>query len=132
MSSPLLPCSPIGPHLIQRNDASRTLIVNNLVAQFTPTEYRLLLALLQTQPLSDKDLAQIAFSREIDSLVRESLNKHMDKIRGKLQPLGLSVYRLRGYGYLISVSPDCTVAADESHRQIVPEVEQLKQHDQKE
>lgn len=106
MSSPLLPCPPIGPHPILRNDASRTLIVNNLVAQFTPTEYRLLLPLLQAPPLSDTILAQIAFSREIDSLVRESLDKHMDKIRGKLQPLGRSVYKLRGYGYIIFVSPD--------------------------
>ncbi len=104
MSSPLIPCPPIGTHTLQRNDETRTVIVDNQVIQLTPTEYRLLLPLLQGQPLSDTDLAQAAFSREIDSLVRESLEKHIDKIRGKLQALGISIYRLRRYGYVLSVS----------------------------
>lgn len=106
MSSPLITCPSIGIHTIQRNDETRTLIVDNSVVQFTPTEYRLLLPLVQGQPLSDTDLAQAAFSRSIDSLVRESLDKHIDKIRGKLEPLGLSIYRLRRYGYILSIAPD--------------------------
>ena len=105
MPSPLVPCPPIGTHTLQRNNATRTLVVDNQVVQFTPTEYRLLLPLLQGKPLSDTELAQAAFSRGIDRLVRESLDKHMDKIRGKLEPLGLSVYRLRRYGYVLSLSP---------------------------
>ena len=104
MTSPLIPCPPIGAHTIHRNDESRTLLVDKQVVQLTPTEYRLLLLLLQGQPLSDADLAQAAFSRGMDSLVRESLDKHIDKIRGKLEPLGLSVYRLRRYGYILSIS----------------------------
>ena len=106
MSSPLIPRPPIGTHTLQRNDETRTLVVDNQVVQFTPTEYRLLLPLLQGQPLSDTELAQAAFSRGIDTLVRESLDKHIDKIRGKLEPVGLSIYRLRRYGYLLSISSD--------------------------
>jgi DNA-binding response OmpR family regulator len=106
MTSPLIRCLPIGGHAIQRNDESRTLIVDNQIVQFTPTECRLLLPLLQGQPLSDTELAQAAFSRGMDSLVRESLDKHIDKIRGKLEPVGLSVYRLRRYGYILSISSD--------------------------
>lgn len=104
MPSPLILCPPIGGHTLQRNDETRTLVVDNQVVHFTPTEYRLLLPLLQGQPFSDAELAQAAFFRGIDSLVRESLDKHIDKIRGKLEPLGLSVYRLRRYGYVLSIS----------------------------
>ena len=106
MSSPLISCPPIGNHTLQRNDETRTLVVDNLVVQFTPTEYRLLLPLLQGQPVSDSELAQAAFSRELDTLVRNSLDKHIDNIRGKLERLGLSVYRLRRYGYVLCISSD--------------------------
>jgi len=104
MPSSLISCPPIGTHTLQRNDGTRTLVVDNPVVQFTPTEYRLLLPLLQGQPLSDTELAQAAFSRGIDSLVRNSLDKHIDNIRGKLEPLGLPIYRLRRYGYVLSIS----------------------------
>src|SRR5260370_12234131 len=101
-----IPCPSIGTHTLQRNDETRTVVVDNQVVQFTPTEYRVLLPLLQGQPLSDTELAQAAFSRGIDTLIRESLDKHIDKIRGKLELVGLSVYRLRRFGYILSSSSD--------------------------
>lgn len=102
MSSPLISCSSIGTHTLQRNNETRTLIIDNQVVHFTPTEYRLLLPLLQGLPLSDIELAQAAFSRDIDKFVRESLDKHIDKIRGKIESLGLSIYRLRRYGFVLT------------------------------
>ena len=66
----------------------------------------MLLPLLQGQPVADTELSQAAFSREIDTLVRESLDKHIDNIRGKLEHLVLSVYRLRRYGYVLTISSD--------------------------
>jgi DNA-binding response OmpR family regulator len=106
MSSPLISCPPIGTHILQRNDETRTLVVDNRVVQFTPTEYWLLLPLLQGQPVSDTEPSEAAFSRDIDSLVRQSLEKHIDNIRGKIKHLGLSVYRLRRYGYVLTTSSD--------------------------
>jgi len=104
MPSSLISCPPIGAHTLQRNDETRTLVVDNQVVQFTPTEYRLLIPLLQGQPLSDTELAQAAFSRGFDTLVRKSLDKHIDNIRGKIELLGLSIYRLRRYGDVLSIS----------------------------
>ena len=106
MPSSFISCPPIGTHTLQRNDETRTLVVDNQVVQFTPTEYRLLLPLLQGQPLSDSELAQVAYSRGFDALVRNSLDKHIDNIRGKLEPLGLSIYRLRRRGYVLTTSSD--------------------------
>ena len=63
-------------------------------------------ALIQGQPVSDTELSEAAFSRDIDSLVRQSLEKHIDNIRGKIEHLGLSVYRLRRYGYVLTISSD--------------------------
>lgn len=101
MSSPLVSCLPIGTHRIQRDDASRVLIVDCLLVRFTPTEYRLLMPLLQGYPLSDLDLVRSAFSCDLDSCVRENLDKHIDKIRSKLRPSGLNIYRVAKYGYVL-------------------------------
>ncbi len=86
MSSTLIPCPSIGTHIIQRSDASRALIIDNLMIRFTPTEYRLLLPLLNGQAVSDVELIQKAFGSRMDMSMRENLDKHIDKMRSKLHP----------------------------------------------
>ena len=105
MSSALVPCLPIGTHRIHRNDESRILIVDSLMIKFTPIEYRLLLPLLSERAVADASLAREALSCELDRSVQKNLDKHIDKIRGKLQPAGLSVHRVSKYGYLLLAIP---------------------------
>ena len=101
MPSPLLACPAIGSHCIHRCDENRSLLVDTSLIRFTPTEYRLLVPLLEGRPISDNDLAQYAFCSKIEHFVRGNLDKHMDKIRFKIRPVGLDVYRVTKYGYIL-------------------------------
>jgi DNA-binding response OmpR family regulator len=105
MPSALIPCLSIGVHRIQRNDESRILVVDSLMIKFTPIEYRLLLSLLSGQPVADPKLVREAFACELDRSVQKNLDKHIDKIRSKLQLAELSVHRVSKYGYVLLAIP---------------------------
>ena len=105
MSSALISCLSIGTHRMYRNDESKILIVDSLMLKFTPIEYRLLLALLSGQAVADAHLAREAFSCEVDRSVQKNLDKHIDKIRAKLQLAGLAVHRVSKYGYVLLAVP---------------------------
>ncbi len=105
MSSALVPCLSIGTHRIYRNDESRILVVDSLMMKFTPIEYRLLLSLLSGQAVADSHLAQEALMCELDRSVQKNLEKHIDKIRTKLQLVGLGVHRVSKYGYVLLAIP---------------------------
>jgi DNA-binding response OmpR family regulator len=106
MSSALVPCPSIGTHCIQRNDENRILVVDSLMIKFTPIEYRLLLSLLSGQVVADSNLAREALACKLDRSVRKNLDKHIDKMRSKLQLAGLGVYRVSKYGYVLLAIPD--------------------------
>ena len=105
MSSALVPCLTIGTHRMYRNDESRILVVDSLMMKFTPIEYRLLLFLLSGQVMADSDLVREAFSCELDRSAQKNLDKHIDKIRTKLQLAGLGVHRVSKYGYVLLAVP---------------------------
>ena len=106
MSHILISSPSIGHHRVQRNDESRVLVIDCLLVRFTQIEYRLVMPLLEGLPISDIDLVREAFSCKVDSWIRQSLDKHIDKIRNKLRPLGLDVYRITRYGYILLANTD--------------------------
>jgi DNA-binding response OmpR family regulator len=106
VSSPLIPCSSIGKHSIQRNDENRTLIVDNVMIKFTPTEYRLIMLLIGSQVISDTDFVQIGFRCQVGTQGRVNLDKHMDNLRSKLRLSGLNIHRVAKYGYVLLPSSE--------------------------
>lgn len=107
MTSTLISCSPLGKYRIQRNDEIRALIVDSILVRFTPKEYHLILLLLPGLPMPDTRLAVEVYScNQMDSSLRECLDKHIDKIRSKLRPSDLDVYRIAKYGYILLVIPN--------------------------
>jgi DNA-binding response OmpR family regulator len=94
----------MGQTRISRCDGSRELFIEHprvrFTIKFTPSEYRLLLALLPGKPQSDR---QLLGSLPLDRGTREHLDKHIDNVRAKLRCLGLgiSVGRITGYGYIL-------------------------------
>jgi DNA-binding response OmpR family regulator len=105
MSSALVPCPSIGTHRIQRNDENRILVVDSLMIKFTPIEYRLLLSLLSGQVVADSNLVREALACKLDRSVQKNLDKHIDKMRSKLQLAGLGVHRVTKYGYVLLAIP---------------------------
>ncbi len=102
--SKIVPVASMGQTVISRNDGSRELLIEHpsvrFTVKFTPSEYRLLLALLPGKPLSDQ---QLLGSFPLDRGTREHLDKHLDNVKVKLRSLGLglTVGRITGYGYIL-------------------------------
>lgn len=95
----------IGNYVVKRLDDIRTLLVDNRVIKFTPTEYRLLLRLLDGHPVSDKELFLALFTSRIedDLWARDTLKRHLDNIRRKLRKhrLKMSIRRIAAFGYIL-------------------------------
>ena len=92
------PVSRVG---IQWNAKRRTLVIGERTVALTPTEYQLLFALRNGVPMTYKDLVQTVYNCTLDEKVRLMLDKHIDRIRGKLRGTGVYVYCVLTYGYLL-------------------------------
>ncbi len=95
----------IGTHIVRRLDDVRTLLVDNKALKFTPTEYRLLLRLLEGNPVSDQELIAILFKNwaDHDFWARETLSRHLENVRRKLRKrhVKLSIRRISAFGYIL-------------------------------
>ena len=93
-------------HHIQRCDAACFLLIDGQrVLLFSPTDYRMVIALLE--PLGEavpfEDLVEGSFDLQRD---RGLFGKHITAIRSSLRPLGLTVRCVNNYGYLIQVTSE--------------------------
>lgn len=90
-------------HVLAAHDDQRVLVVDGYPVRFSPLEYRVMHALLdQIQiPVPFATLAQAAFALDADTLTRRALDKHIDRIRSKLRPCGLTVLSVKTYGYVL-------------------------------
>ncbi len=86
---------------IQWNNEQHTIKVGRITIALTPTEYRLLSPLRQGIPVTYAELAMKAYNYTVDEKVRIMMDKHIDRIRGKLRGTGIYVYCVLNYGYLL-------------------------------
>lgn len=86
---------------IQWNAMRYALVVKDIEVRLTKTEYRLLHPLRYGIPLTYVDLARIAYGCEVDEQVRMMIDKHVDRIRGKMRDTGIYIYCIVSYGYLL-------------------------------
>jgi DNA-binding response OmpR family regulator len=94
-------------HVVQHSDAYRLLIIDGVVVRCTPTEYALLMRLLQQNErhLPFELLEQCVFKRSLNRNPRSALIRHMRRIRPKLWPFGLDILSITGYGYMLHAMP---------------------------
>lgn len=96
-----------GDHLdglvIRRNDAQRLLLINDIPIQFSPLEYRVMLALVAHAgaPVSFEILTRDATWPGEAPCSRAALERHIDRIRLKLHVCGLEVRGVSGYGCVL-------------------------------
>ncbi len=89
---------PVGRYPIERFDHERTIRIERDIIRFTPTEYRLLLLLLENRPVTDREFYTAVFQYQVsDTHARLNLDKHIDNIRLKLRPHGFDVFRILRY-----------------------------------
>ena len=109
-------------HRVQLNKQQHLLVIDNAIVPCTPTEYALLLHLLQhlEESLPTATLLAVLGQAPRDEAARPSavkpsqrqvrqarrvLTQHMSRLRAKLWPLGFDILCLTGYGYLLHATP---------------------------
>jgi DNA-binding response OmpR family regulator len=93
--------NPLGSESIYWPEQGRTLVIGSRAIDLTRTEYRLLAPLRAGVPVTYAGLASSAYGCLLDAKVRTMLDKHIDRIRGKLRGSGLYIYCILGYGYVL-------------------------------
>jgi DNA-binding response OmpR family regulator len=86
---------------IRWNAEQHTIVIRGMLVTLTPTEYRLLSPLQHGKPVTYADLARQAYNCTLDIKMRKMMDKHIDRIRGKLQGTGTYVYCILSYGYVL-------------------------------
>jgi len=88
---------------IIRYDQHRLLFIRSTPVRFTPLEYGLMQQFVEHfgMPLSYAVLARTAFGRSSTAETRLALEKHIDRLRSKVRPLGLTLPCVTGYGYVL-------------------------------
>jgi hypothetical protein len=86
---------------IEWDAPQHSLIIQGVTIKLTKTEYRLLYPLRHGLPLTYEELARIVYNCATDKHTRMMIDKHIDRIRGKLRDSGIYVYCILGYGYLL-------------------------------
>jgi len=99
-------CSSIGKHQIQRDDINKYLFIDKMLIKFTNKEYRILVSFLNENVVSDTYLIQEVLQDEDTPAVHHTIDKYIDKIRWKLRPFGLNIYRITKYGYILLLAVD--------------------------
>lgn len=94
-------------HIVQHSDVYHLLIIDGAVIRCTPTEYRLLMRLLQQSEyqLSFEILEQCAYQYSVNHRTHSALIRHMRRVRPKLWPFGLDILSITGYGYMLHAVP---------------------------
>jgi len=91
---------------IKRNDAQRLLLINDIPVLFSPLEYRVILALISHigAPVSFETLTCAASYPGEMPCSRIALERHIDRIRLKLQTCGTEIRGVSRYGCVFLAS----------------------------
>jgi DNA-binding response OmpR family regulator len=102
--SRLVPCRAVGGLSVKRNDELQALLIGDELIGFTGKEYDLLLQLLEHDFSSDKMLMEALYHVSVvDKQSRLKLDRHVDNIKRKLKPTGLTIRRVHRAGYTLLV-----------------------------
>jgi DNA-binding response OmpR family regulator len=78
-----------------------SIAIQGRIIKLTVTEYQILFPLRQGTPVTYAELAMCVYNCPIDEKVRLMMDKHVDRIRGKLRGMGLYIYCVLNYGYVL-------------------------------
>ncbi|GCE03492.1 helix-turn-helix domain-containing protein [Dictyobacter aurantiacus] len=78
-----------------------SIIIQGRIVKLTMKEYQLLFPLRQGKPITYAQLAMSVYGCSLDGKVRLMMDKHIDRIRGKLRGRGLYIYCVLNYGYVL-------------------------------
>lgn len=93
--------------VVQRNDAHRMLIIAGRWIQLSPTQYALLVPLLEHfgHPVSHAEIYRHAFGSSYSARDARRTYYHIDKLRPRLSPFGLMIRTIIDHGYMLLREP---------------------------
>jgi len=86
---------------VRYDDEHRTVIIDNRVLRFSPTEYKLMRLLLTHNVVKGIILREALSLQETDDAAPKLITKYMNKIRTKLTAYDVSINRVHSYGYML-------------------------------
>ena len=86
---------------IEWNIERHNILIKNRTIALTVTEFQLLYPLRSGLPVTYAELALLVYHCSMDNKVRMMLDKHIDRMRGKLRGTGIYIYCVLGYGYIL-------------------------------
>jgi DNA-binding response OmpR family regulator len=94
-------------HVVKYSDSHRLLLIDGKRLDCTPTEYPLLLCLLEQcgRPVPFACLVQRGLHSPLDRSSRHSLTQHIIRLRRKLHPFGMPILAVTAVGYQLIVEP---------------------------
>ena len=94
-------------HVVQHSDTYRLLVIDGAIMHCTPSEYALLMRLLQQHErhLPFELLEPCLCLRSPSGNPRSALIRHMRRLRAKLWPYGLDILSITSYGYMLHAKP---------------------------
>ena len=95
----------MGKHTIACSDNERIVGVNEDIVLCTVAEYKIMKLLLHQKPVTDLVLTQELFNCSPDKDTKYNLRKYIEHLREKIEPMGLGIPRVQGYGYLLVELP---------------------------
>ena len=111
---------PLRGHVVQHSDAHHLLIIDGVVVPCTPTEYSLLLPLLEHVEEHVPFALLLNNASCMNRQTRRSLTQYMSRIRAKLWSFGFDIFCITGYGYtLLALPAESSEHEHESKRQTV-------------
>lgn len=93
--------------VVQRNDAHRMLVIAGRWIQLSPTQYALLVPLLEHfgHPVSHAEIYRRAFGTSYSPHDARRTYYHIDKLRPRLSPFGLMIRTVVDHGYMLLREP---------------------------
>ncbi len=92
----------IGKMSIKSCDATRVVVINDEIAiPCTQKEYQIFMMALDLKPITDLALIHELFGCAPDGSILDTVRRHVERLREKIKPAGLSIPRIQGYGYLL-------------------------------
>ncbi len=86
---------------LRYDDQKRIVIMNNSVIRLSPRQWKIMRLLLTKQIVTDEMCCQALNLPKLDLSALRLLTKHVEKIRCRLAPHGLTIGRVHGYGYVL-------------------------------
>lgn len=104
---PLVDGPPLRGHVVQHSDPHHLLIIDGVVVACTPTEYAMLMQLIEhvDEHVSFTRLVNGTFVGFVDRQMRRSLTQSMSRVRAKLWVFGFDIFCITGYGYTLLPVP---------------------------